>query len=210
MRLTLDHIFIIGPGRPDRDAAALARAGLPVVREAAHEGQGTANICFGLGGAYLELLYITDGAAARSAAVNRTRLWERAHWARTGVSPLGVCLRRAEGGGGEWPVPTWAYRAPFLPAGDSIPVAEEEEGSVSPLLFFAASPRPVIGGGSRRAAAVRVECPRAPRWAGVVSSSTASLVVAEGPRHAANIELEGRGERSEEVRLSGGLVTLRL
>lgn len=174
-----------------------------------HEGQGTANVCFGFAGWYLELLYITDAGAVRAPAVSRMRLWERAHWRDTGVSPLGVCLRRADGGpGGAWPVPTWAYGAAYLPAGEAIPIAEDEEGSAGPLLFFAPWAR-AVGDPleRRRVQSVRIESPVLPRWAGPIAGAAPWLIISRGEEHRMVIELGGGGGA---VTIADGRVTVRL
>ncbi|HSK41670.1 MAG TPA: VOC family protein, partial [Arenibaculum sp.] len=75
----IDHVFVfVEPGAPE--ARGLASAGLRESFRRRHPGQGTANVCYCLDDAYLELLWVDDAAAVASEAVAPTRLAERAAW----------------------------------------------------------------------------------------------------------------------------------
>jgi hypothetical protein len=84
------------------EAARLLALGLAEGEPSMHPGQGTACRRFFFANAYLELLFVTDEAEARSDPARSTRLYER--WSRrgSGASPFGVVLRPGAGaiGGG--------------------------------------------------------------------------------------------------------------
>ncbi len=129
----LCHVFaFVEPGAPER--AALESAGLRESFRRRHPGQGTANVCYCFDNAYLELLWIEDGADAESPAIARTRLAERARWRDSGTCPFGISVR-TERPGQPLPFPTWDYRPPYLPAGMAIPVALSSEDPRQPFLF---------------------------------------------------------------------------
>ncbi len=184
----LDHVFVMTPRGGDR-GEELASRGFVESGRREHVGQGTANRCFMFRNAYLELLYPTDEAALGSPLVRPTRLLERARWRESGVSPFGVCLR-GQGGQGEPPVPTWAYRPPYLPPGGSIPIAEDAAGG--PLLFFSSRPGPpaVAQVNPWRLARVRIESPALPPWVEVMRSTAPFVEVTRAAGHSMTIELE--------------------
>lgn len=131
MPLEIDHIFMfIEPDGPEIDA--LKRQGLTETYRRAHPGQGTANVCFAFNNLYLELLWLTSEAEARSPAIARTRLWERSQWRTLGTCPFGIAFRGDLAGAG---VPTWDYRPPYLPPGMGIQVATDSEDPMQPMLF---------------------------------------------------------------------------
>lgn len=130
-RLTIDHLFMfIEPGGPEIDA--LKRLGLQETYRRTHPGQGTANVCFAFDNLYLELLWLTSEAEARSPAIERTRLWERSQWRALGTCPFGMAFRGDLASEG---VPTWGYRPPYLPEGTAIPVATASDDPALPMLF---------------------------------------------------------------------------
>ena len=63
-------------------------------------------------------------------------MWERVRWKETGASPFGIAFRFVEGAEKAAPVETWPYRAPFLPAGASIPIVTPAYASQEPLVFL--------------------------------------------------------------------------
>lgn len=190
--VTLDHIFLITPARPDTYVDHLRRAGFEPAACVEHLGQGTASISFDFANAYLELLYVTDDEALRSQLVARTRLWERSRSAETGVSPYGVCLRAVDcpSPPTDWPVPTWRYAAPFLPSGAAIPIADDTPDSRAPILFFNASLTP-----RRRPAwadpcaiaAVHIETSTLPLWHDALAPYAPFLSLALAQHHALTI-----------------------
>ena len=134
-RLEIDHLFLfIEPDGPEIDA--LRRLGLTETYRRAHPGQGTANVCFAFDNLFLELLWLTSEAEARSPAIARTRLWERSRWHSKKTCPVGVAFRGDLAGAG---APTWDYRPPYLaqamPAGASIPVATASDDPALPMVF---------------------------------------------------------------------------
>lgn len=142
--LAVDHLFLfIEPEGPEIDI--LRRLGLTETYRRAHPGQGTANACFAFDNLYLELLWVTSEAEARSAAIARTRLWERSLWFGTGTCPLGIAVRGDLADAG---VPTWGYRPPYLaqvlPAGMDIPVATDSDDPVLPMVFVSPGTAPPV------------------------------------------------------------------
>ena len=131
MTLAFDHLFLfIGPDGPEIEA--LKSLGLTETYRRAHPGQGTANACFAFDNLYLELLWTASEAEACSAAIARTKLWERSRWVGAGACPFGIAVRGDLAGAG---VPTWDYRPPYLPEGMAIPVARASDDPALPMVF---------------------------------------------------------------------------
>ena len=131
MTLSVDHFFLfIEPDGPEIEA--LKRLGLTETYRRAHPGQGTANACFAFDNLYLELLWLTSEAEARSAPIARTRLWERSRWLTQGGCPFGIAVRGDLADAG---MPTWDYRPPYLPEGMAIPVACASDDPAVPMVF---------------------------------------------------------------------------
>ena len=133
--MEVHHIFLfIEPDGPEIET--LKRLGLTETYRRAHPGQGTANVCFAFDNLFLELLWLTSEAEARSPAIARTRLWERSRWSAMGSSPFGIAVRGDLANAG---VPSWDYRPPYLsqvlPAGAGIPVATASDDPVLPMVF---------------------------------------------------------------------------
>lgn len=131
--MQLDHIFLFVDDL--KAAEALGDSlGLTETYRRNHVGQGTANICYCFENAFLELLFLTEPSDARSPAIARTGLLQRADWRELGTCPVGIAWRldRLE-------VPptfsTWAFRPPYLPETTHIPVAVESDDLAAPLLF---------------------------------------------------------------------------
>jgi hypothetical protein len=123
MALEIDHVFICcSPGAPEGDA--LVRLGLSEGSPNTHPGQGTANRRFFFRNLFLELLWVSDPAEARSEQTRRTRLWER--WSQRGssVCPFGLVFRPQGADPATAPFTTWAYRPNYLPSGLAIEFAE--------------------------------------------------------------------------------------
>lgn len=134
-RLEIDHLFLfIEPDGLEIDA--LGRLGLTDTYRRAHPGQGTANACFAFDNLFLELLWLTSEAEARSPVIARTRLWERSQWFTQGSCPFGVAVRGDLAGAD---VPIWDYRPPYLaqvlPDGTGIPVATASDDPALPMVF---------------------------------------------------------------------------
>jgi hypothetical protein len=123
MALELDHVFICcSPGAPEGDA--LVRLGLIEGSPNTHPGQGTANRRFFFRNAFLELLWVSEPAEARSEQTRRTRLWERWYQRTSGASPFGVVFRPEGASATTAPFATWEYRPNYLPPGLAIEFAE--------------------------------------------------------------------------------------
>jgi hypothetical protein len=121
MALELDHVFICcSPGAPEADA--LVRLGLLEGSSNVHPGQGTANRRFFFRNAYLELLWVSNPAEARSEQTRRTRLWERWSSRESSACPFGVIFRPT-GAQPAAPFETWSYQPNYLPLGLSIEFA---------------------------------------------------------------------------------------
>lgn len=127
MSIELDHVFWMMP-KADVPAAAQAfeTFGLRESYRRRHPGQGTANICYCFGNAFLEILWLEDEAEARSPEIARTLLAERA----TGTAnPFGIAWR------GDAGIAMWDFKPPYLPDGLSIAVAEACDDPQLPLMF---------------------------------------------------------------------------
>lgn len=139
-RLSLDHVFLaVQRGGPE--AERLVDAGFVEGPPNTHPGQGTACRRFFFEGGYLELVWVEDPEQAESPHVAGTALGRRLGGGEE-ASRIGICLRLPTGAA-RAPVETWAYRAPYLPAGSSIPVAVSSSDAREPLLFFL--PRSLVG-----------------------------------------------------------------
>lgn len=131
--MELDHIFVFvepGGGAARQQLTAL---GLTETYSREHPGQGTANVCYAFDNAFLELLWLSDRAAAESPAIARTGLAARADWQALGSSPFGIAWRLSAGEA--QPVETWSYCPPYLPAGVAIPVATMSDDVSQPFVF---------------------------------------------------------------------------
>lgn len=127
----LDHVFVFVDDGPAAERAAVD-AGLVPTHRRRHRGQGTQNVCFGFGSAFIEFLWVVDRSEISSGAVRRTGLWPRSQWRTTGACPFGVCLS------GSPSFATWTYDVPF-PQGVSVEMAENSESFEQPLLFVSPS-----------------------------------------------------------------------
>jgi Glyoxalase-like domain len=135
----LDHLFIVTtPDAPE--GRRLEALGLTPTYRRAHVGQGTANVCYCFENAFLEVLWITSEAEARSASVARMQLSQRAQWRTSKTNPFGIAWRGATTGA--HPIPTWSCTPPYLPAGVAIDVATESDDLTQPLMFSFPGARP--------------------------------------------------------------------
>jgi Glyoxalase-like domain len=133
MAFELDHLFIctdIGASEADK----LVSFGFVEGRSNTHPGQGTANRCFFFHNAMLEFLWVHNPAEAKSALIQRTRLWER-WFDRDHVCPIGICLRPTANTDNTVAFPNWAYRPPYLPETMSIAVGTNSDILTEPMLF---------------------------------------------------------------------------
>ena len=124
MALELDHVFVCcSTGAPEGDA--LVRRGLVEGSPNTHAGQGTANRRFFFRNAFLELLWVSEPADARSEQTRRTKLWERWSGRMSSACPFGIVFRPTGTSAATAPFATWAYRPNYLPAGLAIEFAED-------------------------------------------------------------------------------------
>lgn len=112
------------------EIAMFESLGMRVTYRRVHQGQGTENACFVFENAFIELLWITSEAEARSPAIARTRLWERSLWRTQATCPIGIAWR-----GSDAAIDTWPFMPPYLSPGVSIPVAIESNDPGLPMLF---------------------------------------------------------------------------
>lgn len=129
--MEIDHLFLFVPSNGP-EISRLAQSGFVETYRRVHPGQGTANVCYCFDNLYLELLWVDDPDAVRSAPIARTRLFERSLWRDNGACPFGIAWRGGDPVFGE---PTWSFRPPYLPAGDSIPVATHSDDPGQPMMF---------------------------------------------------------------------------
>lgn len=205
--LELDHVFIFvaeeGP-----DLASLRALGLTETYRRRHPGQGTANICFAFDNLFLECIFLTDAEEARSAAIARTGLYERARFRETGACPLGLAWR-GERTGTPLADFTWDFSPPYLPPGMSIAVSVESDDFRRPMIFAApgsAPPTewPAERRGSLQAASglgavmsVRLAWPRqvppGPVLTSLAAASLLKLVPAPGEAYALSLTVARHG-----------------
>jgi hypothetical protein len=134
MTCEFDHLFIctdVGASVADR----LVSFGLVEGSPNTHPGQGTANRRFFFHNTMLELLWVDDAQAARSAQIARTRLWERWMSRNDGACPFGICLRPATGEDDSVAFSSWAYHPPYLLPTVGIAVGTNSEILTEPMLF---------------------------------------------------------------------------
>ena len=133
----LDHVFVTVDARGS-DAAHLRALGLEPSYSRTHPGQGSANLCFCLDNAYLELLWLTDLAEADGCVLARTAWRARldAHAGSGEASPFGIAIRPADPDADtEMPFRSWRYRPGYLPPGTSIRIARASDDPRLPFLF---------------------------------------------------------------------------
>lgn len=129
----LDHIFVFvdeTETKPEGGVVErLSALGLEPSFTRRHGGQGTANICYALDNAYLELLYVVDEDELKASPLGRAGFAGRARWRETGASPFGIACR------GALPGESWTYRNPDFPPGISIAISEESDDPAMPFVF---------------------------------------------------------------------------
>jgi hypothetical protein len=134
--LELDHLFIwVAPDAPEQEA--LVKAGFKLDEEVnVHHGQGTASITLSFANTYLELIWVTDeAAAARTGQAINTNLLARAHWTDTGACPFGIALRRKSGSTAALPFGVRPFHAEWMRANDPVLYAEGASDLGTPLIF---------------------------------------------------------------------------
>ncbi len=141
MEMELDHIFVwTTSGAPE--ANCLRDFGLVEGSANRHPGQGTACRRFFFHNAMLELLWMENEKEARSDAVLPTFLWERWSKRQAGVSPFGICFRPVGPATSTAPFPSWDFRPPYIPAGQSIQMAAETPLNEPVWFYLSRSRRP--------------------------------------------------------------------
>lgn len=131
----VDHVFVnASVGGPE--GQRLIDLGLVEGSSIRHPGQGTANRRFFFANAMLELIWVENGAEARSEAepARRLHLWERWSGRDGAACPFGVCLRPCAGQSDVAPFPAWEYRPTYSPSG--LPVANNSTVDAEPLVFY--------------------------------------------------------------------------
>ena len=138
----IDHIFmLIDPGGPE--IAQMRELGLLETYRRSHPGQGTRNVCYCFDNMFLELLWVDDPNAALSPTIGRTGLYDRSLWRSQDVCPFGIAWR-STASGVEPAISTWAFTAPYLPAGVVIEVAEDSDDVRQPMMFRSPGSAPPI------------------------------------------------------------------
>lgn len=166
MEFELDHLFVASaPGGPE--SALLRAAGFVAGPPHDHPGQGTASLSFHFENAYLELLWLTDGATAAAQPIRATGLHRRAD-PGSGASPFGFGLRHPREPVPPPPFEAWDYAPPYLPDGAAFKMAANAASLDEPLVFvlpWARTPSwevPEHPAGARRVTRVAFT-PRPPR-----------------------------------------------
>ncbi len=131
--LELDHIFVFvdeAETKPGGDAfERFSALGFEPSFTRRHVGQGTANLCYALDNAYLELLYVVDEDELKASSLGRAGFAARSRWRETGASPFGIACR------GALPGESWTYRNPDFPPGISIAISVESGDPAMPFIF---------------------------------------------------------------------------
>ena len=204
--LALDHVFVLcAEGAPE--AEALLRLGLKEGSRNVHPGQGTANRRFFFRRGFLELAWVSNPDEARSAAVERTRVWER--WSRRGegACPFGLIFRSPPESGESLPFETWAYHPSYSPVPIHIAVGTSLR---EPELFHFHASR-ISGAGDREpadhalplgeltAASVGIPGPpdRSPALRALESAGLATFTVADAPVMTLAFDGGGRDESAD-------------
>jgi hypothetical protein len=130
----LDHIFICA-SCGGTEASRLVAFGLAEGTSNTHPGQGTACRRFFFANCYIELLWVSNTAEARSDATRETHLGER--WEnRSRGCPFGFGFRPRIPHDGVVPFSSWEYRPSYLPASWSIHMATNGAVLSEPMLFY--------------------------------------------------------------------------
>ena len=136
--MEIDHLFVLlDPSGDDgtaaeRAAARLRAAGLREGSSNTHPGQGTANRRFFFGNAMLELLYVTDLAAAGRPPADVLRLPARA--TERDACPFGIAFRPSRESGEPADFAHVHYRPSYLP--DTLSIQLADGAPVSEPLWF--------------------------------------------------------------------------
>lgn len=139
--MQLDHVFVFVEPGAQRAQTLMEAAGFVETYRRVHPGQGTANICYALDNAFIELLWLTNEDEANGPLIKRMGLAQRASWGALGTSPFGIAWR-LDAGVKAQPVPTWSYTPPYLPAGMSIQVATLSDDPRQPMCFASPGTQP--------------------------------------------------------------------
>jgi len=141
--LELDHIFVFVDAAETKPGGGvferLAAFGLEPSFARRHVGQGTANLCYALDNAYLELLFVADEGELKASSLNRAGFAARAAWRQTGASPFGMACR------GTLPGKSWVYCNPDFPPGVSIAISRESDDPAMPFVFSSPGKAPPFG-----------------------------------------------------------------
>ena len=204
--MQLDHFFVFVDDGAAAEAGALA-AGLVPTHRRVHHRQGTANVCFGFGPVFLELLWEHDAAELSSPEVARTGLAGRAHWRQTGACPFGVCLR-----GTSAPFDSWTYDVPF-PPGLSVEMAAGSDQIADPVVFAflaePAEPKPSEQTLGQQITGLELTYPgAAARSDALRSLASAGVTLVDGPQPHMVVTIDG-GVAGRTHRLEGSPVTIR-
>jgi len=135
MAFEVDHLFIC-TSLGGAEATHLAAFGLTEGAPNTHPGQGTACRRFFFANCYLELLWVSDAAEARSEAVRATHLSERWENRACGACPFGFGFRPKIKHDDGVPFSGWEYRPPYLPSPLSVHVARNAKVQGEPMLFY--------------------------------------------------------------------------
>lgn len=204
----IDHFFVFASGgAPER--ARFAAAGIGVAAEREHAGQGTRNVCFAFGeDRYLELLWLADEQAARSAMVKPLGLDERMRWREHSASPFGVAFR-PRGPDDELPLATWDY-APEFAADRPLRMGCNSGVLGEPLVFGVPMPTGTASGAglaptphplrTRRLAQLRIHTPELAPMSLLRHVHIDRLQFVDGPEHLMEVEFEARTGHELDLR----------
>jgi hypothetical protein len=129
--MQLDHVFCLVASERDAENA-VAAFGLEETYRRQHSGQGTSNICCCFDNAFVEFLWISNVAEARSQQTHRLGLFERSQYRIGKNCPFGISWR---GSYDETEMSFWFYEPSYLPKGMRIPIATASDDNRLPLVF---------------------------------------------------------------------------
>lgn len=133
MTIQFDHVFIC-VSHGGEEAAELTAFGLTEGAANTHPGQGTECRRFFFRNGYIELIWVSNSAEARSPLVQPTHLWDRWAGRREGACPFGLVCRWPRMGSDSLLFAFWEYRPPYLPDSWCINVAKNASVIDEPML----------------------------------------------------------------------------
>lgn len=218
--LEIDHVFLVVTPGAQREVTRLTAAGITFdTAVTRHDGGGTASKAALFANAYLELAWVDSTVSVAPGAEARAARFDRAaRWQSTGVSPIGVGLRRTPGAPDSIELPSVPLTSAWIRSGSAIIVLATAADSAAARLFVV--PRYMAQDAwvgrvrqtqpalfqhrlqLERLTRVRVVCPAGRRPSSAASlGSVAELRIEDGNEHLLELEFDsGRQGRRTDFR----------